>query len=124
MINNFNDHAANERTYLAWVRTGITISVFGFVVEKFDLFLSQLPRLAEKNAVELTSNYDIRVLSVVLVVVGIGVILLSTWHFVRTRRAIEAADRVAYQDLLPAYTLSAMLSAAGVILLLALLRLL
>lgn len=121
MINNFNDHAANERTYLAWVRTGITISVFGFVVEKFDLFLSQLPRLAEKNAVELTSNYDIRVLSVV---VGIGVILLSTWHFVRTRRAIEAADRVAYQDLLPAYTLSAMLSAAGVILLLALLRLL
>ena len=38
-----NDHLANERTYLAWVRTGVGIMAFGFVVVKFSLFLS--PRL-------------------------------------------------------------------------------
>jgi putative membrane protein len=35
----FGYHAANERTFLAWVRTAIAVMAFGFLVEKFDLFL-------------------------------------------------------------------------------------
>ena len=35
-------HMANERTFLAWVRTSISIMAFGFVVEKFSLFVKQL----------------------------------------------------------------------------------
>lgn len=38
MIDNYSDHAANERTFLAWVRTGIAVVAFGFVIEKFNLF--------------------------------------------------------------------------------------
>src|SRR5690606_38362258 len=37
-----NDHLANERTLLAWVRTGIGIMAFGFVVVKFSLFVQQI----------------------------------------------------------------------------------
>jgi putative membrane protein len=33
---------ANERTFLAWIRTSIAIMAFGFVVEKFGLFLRQV----------------------------------------------------------------------------------
>src|SRR5580704_1939470 len=40
MIERYSDHAANERTFLAWVRTAIAIMAFGFLVEKFDLFIS------------------------------------------------------------------------------------
>ena len=32
---------ANERTFLAWIRTSIAIMAFGFVVEKFGLFVRQ-----------------------------------------------------------------------------------
>lgn len=32
---------ANERTFLAWIRTSIGIMAFGFVLEKFGLFLKQ-----------------------------------------------------------------------------------
>jgi hypothetical protein len=39
MIRNFSDHSANERTFLAWVRTAIAVMAFGFLVKKFDLFL-------------------------------------------------------------------------------------
>jgi len=39
MIRGYSDHAANERTFLAWVRTGIAVIAFGFVVEKFNLFV-------------------------------------------------------------------------------------
>jgi putative membrane protein len=39
MIRNFSHHSANERTFLARVRTSIAVIAFGFLVEKFDLFL-------------------------------------------------------------------------------------
>jgi putative membrane protein len=39
MIERYSDHAANERTFLAWVRTAIAIMASGFLVQKFDLFL-------------------------------------------------------------------------------------
>ncbi len=47
MIARFSDHAANERTYLAWVRTAIAVMAFGFLVEKFDLFLEVATRSLE-----------------------------------------------------------------------------
>jgi len=40
MIRNFGDHSANQRTFLAWVRTAIAVMAFGFLVEKFDLFMA------------------------------------------------------------------------------------
>lgn len=39
---NCTDHMANERTFLAWMRTSLGIMAFGFVVEKFALFLKQI----------------------------------------------------------------------------------
>jgi len=40
MIRDYTDHAANERTFLAWVRTGIAVLAFGFVIEKLTCFWS------------------------------------------------------------------------------------
>jgi hypothetical protein len=39
MIKRYTDHAANERTFLAWVRTAIATMAFGFLIERFDLFI-------------------------------------------------------------------------------------
>jgi Domain of unknown function (DUF202) len=39
MIRDYRDHAANERTLLAWVRTGIAVIALGFLIEKFNLFV-------------------------------------------------------------------------------------
>ncbi len=41
-IGNRRDHMANERTFLAWIRTSVGVMAFGFVVEKFALFIRQL----------------------------------------------------------------------------------
>jgi Domain of unknown function (DUF202) len=46
LIPRFSDHSANERTFLAWVRTGIATIAFGYVIEKFNLFMLTL---AEAN---------------------------------------------------------------------------
>ena len=51
MIKRYSDHAANERTFLAWVRTAIAVMAFGFVIERFDLFLQvAAPQLALRQA--------------------------------------------------------------------------
>src|SRR5438045_9759054 len=36
------DHLANQRTFLAWIRTGLATITFGFVVERFGLLLREL----------------------------------------------------------------------------------
>lgn len=92
MIEKYSDHAANERTFLAWVRTGIATIAFGFVVEKFNLFVRTM---AEANASNGTtqlhldrfsgafSHYD----GLMLIVIGMAIIVLSL--FVRTSRMID-----------------------------------
>ena len=39
---NLREHQANERTFLAWLRTSIAIIAFGFVLERFSLFVKYL----------------------------------------------------------------------------------
>lgn len=43
--NRARDHLANERTFLAWVRTGAAIVVFGFAIGRFSLAMRQLTAL-------------------------------------------------------------------------------
>jgi putative membrane protein len=40
-VRNRRVHMANERTFLSWIRTSIGIMAFGFVVEKFAIFIKQ-----------------------------------------------------------------------------------
>ena len=43
--NRARDHLANERTFLAWVRTGAAIVVFGFAIGRFAIAIRQLSAL-------------------------------------------------------------------------------
>jgi putative membrane protein len=94
MIERYSDHAANERTFLAWVRTGIATIGFGFVVEKFNLFIrtlaettdnAALSRLRQTHLSSGFSHYD----GLILIVIGMAVILVSLVRFIRTSRMID-----------------------------------
>lgn len=43
--NRARDHLANERTFLAWVRTAVAIVVFGFAIGRFSIAIRQLTAL-------------------------------------------------------------------------------
>lgn len=45
-------HMANERTFLVWIRTSIGIMAFGFVVEKFALFMKQMSVVLGNSTIE------------------------------------------------------------------------
>ncbi len=48
-VRNRRVHFANERTFLAWIRTSIGIMAFGFVVEKFALFVKQISYFLQRS---------------------------------------------------------------------------
>jgi putative membrane protein len=38
MIANYTNHAANKRTFLAWIRTGLAVAGFGILLAKLNVF--------------------------------------------------------------------------------------
>jgi putative membrane protein len=94
MIQSFSDHAANERTFLAWVRTGIAVIAFGFVIEKFNLFLLTLARtagLGNRHQLERLAGSLGRYEGLAFIGGGIALIVLATARFARTTALIDDA---------------------------------
>jgi putative membrane protein len=92
MIQSFSDHAANERTYLAWVRTGIAVIAFGFVIEKFNLFVLTLARtagLGHDLRIQRLAGPLSRYEGLAFIGVGIALIVLATGRFARTTALID-----------------------------------
>lgn len=91
------DHLANERTFLAWVRTSLGIMAFGFVVEKFSLFLKQIAYLlgvsplADKITPPHLQGYS-STLGIVLVACGAILCLFSFIQYRKIREQIEKND--------------------------------
>jgi putative membrane protein len=94
MIKHYSDHAANERTFLAWVRTAIAVMAFGFVIEKFDLFLQvAAPQIANKQlAIHGQGFADVAGLAFILL--GIAMIVIAGLRFIRTAKEIDAEEAV------------------------------
>ena len=94
MIRGYSDHAANERTFLAWVRTGIAVIAFGFVIEKFNLFVLALTNTNSLDAgrrlqLERLSGPLGRYDGLALILLGIALVVISTTRFIRTGRLLD-----------------------------------
>jgi len=87
------DHLANERTYLAWIRTSIGIMAFGFVVERFALFMKQMSFILGKTTLETSappaSGYSV-VVGIFLVGLGILLALLSFLRYKKVEKQINS----------------------------------
>lgn len=79
---------AAERTLLAWIRTGIAVMAFGFVVERFALFILLIPD-AELSAYspELST-----VIGAALVILGAAAIAAGTLEYRRYCRTLRPED--------------------------------
>ena len=75
-----SDHLANERTFLAWIRTSVGIMAFGFVVVKFTLFVRQLSLVLNKPVPGNEHGYS-SVIGIVLVGFGALIGLLSFYRY-------------------------------------------
>ena len=94
MIRGYTDHAANERIFLAWVRTGIAVIGFGFVIEKFNLFALAMASASSADAghrlqLERLSGPLGRYDGLALILVGLALVVAAGVRFVRTGRLLD-----------------------------------
>jgi len=92
-VRNRRVHMANERTFLAWIRTSIAIMAFGFVVEKFALFVKQISYLLGKEAVLPSRGYS-SIFGILLVALGAFMGILA---FIRYKKVERQIDEDTYQ---------------------------
>ncbi len=86
-------HMANERTFLAWIRTGISIMAFGFVVEKFSLFVKQMAYYLGKESSPPPPGYS----SIVgIILVGLGVVM-GVLAYIRYKAVEKQIEEDAYR---------------------------
>jgi putative membrane protein len=91
-IDRQREHQANERTFLAWLRTSIALIGFGFALARFGLFLRQLETTVTKQLTPAHSFISSQSLGVGLVFVGIIIIIFSLWRYNQVFWQIERGD--------------------------------
>jgi putative membrane protein len=85
------DHLANERTFLAWIRTSIALMGFGFVIVKFALFIRQMGLVLGERAnisVNTGRGYS-AVIGVVMVIVGAVMAVLAFLRYRSIERQLK-----------------------------------
>jgi len=86
-------HQANERTMLAWLRTGIALMAFGFAIARFGVFLRQVAAI---GSVPLhgggAAGFGSTRIGAALVALGMLANLSATIRYGRVRRAIERGE--------------------------------
>ena len=115
MPGSFSDHSANERTLLAWIRTGIAVTAFGFLVEKFTLFLDYL-KLALHQHGKVAGGSGAAVVGVILIALGATSFIFATIRFVAINRALDAKFEPGKYFGLSAIFLGVVLGAVGIFL--------
>ena len=85
------EYLANERTFLAWVRTSIAIISLGFVVAKFSLWLDQLTAQLQPQMPAHRVGASMPI-GVTMMALGGVLATLAAWHYHVVNRAIETGS--------------------------------
>lgn len=88
MKGNPSDHLANERTFLAWVRTAIAMMGFGFILVKFSLFLKQISLAAGEQITIHSQKSHSGLTGVLLVSAGVITLLMSYLNYLKIQKQI------------------------------------
>jgi len=81
------DFLSAEQNFLAWIRTGLSLMGFGFVVARFGLFLQEV-RLAEPQLP--TRSYGVSIWSgTAMIALGVAVNIFASWRHVQLVRQLN-----------------------------------
>ena len=82
---------AAERTLMAWNRTGLTLMAFGFVLERFGLFLHMLRQSTTGAGRDFSFWIGVAFITLALVLIGFSIVQFR--RVLRTLKPVEIPER-------------------------------
>lgn len=93
-LDRIREHQANERTFLAWLRTSIALIGFGFAISRFGIFLRQINAAFTEQETTVNPLFNSENLGIFLVVFGILTIALAAWRYNQIFWQIEQGNYI------------------------------
>jgi putative membrane protein len=87
-IDRARDHLANERTFLAWMRTGVAIVVFGFAIGRFAVAIRQFMEIQGHGESE-TAGLSVW-FGTIAILAGVILTIGGLVRYRRTRAQLES----------------------------------
>ena len=100
-VDNSQQHLANERTFLSWLRTCIALIGLGFVVARFGLFLREFGLVVNNasdsggnnstasTAASIFGHNQSSLIGIGIIILGIALIVLALRNYITTRSSID-----------------------------------
>jgi putative membrane protein len=95
VIPRYSDLAANERTYLAWMRTALALIAFGFLLERFDLVVRYFAKSMVQDKMPPISPLG-REAGIILAILGLAIMVISSIRFTVTTDRIRSECQEVY----------------------------
>jgi putative membrane protein len=109
------DHLANERTFLAWIRTSLGMIGIGFVLARMSVFLRQLSMVGESAPrPEIRGSQEFLITGVMFLLLGIVICLGACWGYQRSRKAIDARQYEPVRHTVTALTVAVVLGSLAI----------
>ncbi len=86
-----SEHLANERTYLAYLRTAISLISFGITINRFSLYLIQTNKVSE-YATERWDMVSVGRVGFGMVIFGLVLMIWAGVHYNRVSNGIETGN--------------------------------
>ena len=109
------EHLANERTFLAWVRTAVALIGLGFVIVKFALFLKEISILFQVNSIPVQEEFS-SVIVIIIIAFGVALPPFAFYQYKKVEKQINSQSYKASSLLTGMLTLA--IVAGGILLIL------